>query len=452
MSTATGGGAPRSLTEGSITRPILSLSTTFALGYLLNMVTFVVDRKFVGEVGTTAMAALGSAHAALMVLVTFVLGMALGTLAGVARSMGARQPEEATRFTVNGIYIGFGFGALMFVASFFLPDRILAFMGADAAVAGPASEYLAITMAGMLAHAPLLMLAFAFQGAGLQRTALLLSAIPAVLNALLDWPFIFGLDLGVAGAAWAGVVAHVVGLVLAVILIRRSPLRPPPGGLRFAPDVSRRIIVVGVPGSLEHVVRTFAGFALVALITPFGQEVVSAYTSGQVVMMLLITPGMAIGQATATLVGQNLGAGRPRRAWDTVWVSTGLYVSLMVVAGSLIYAFAEALIGAFDSHPRVIEEGARLLHVAILCFPLLAVAMTVSRAFAGAGRTLPMMVVAAIAHLGFQVPLVYVLSARMGPTGAYVGMALAFCVHGVLAALLFLHRFGPWRRGEMVLN
>lgn len=436
------------LTQGSIPRHVLRLSATFTVGSLLNMVTFVVDRKLVGLAGTHALAALGSAHAALMVMVTFALGLSIGALAGVARHMGARDQAMAARFALNGVFVGLGYGLLLFALSFVLPERILAFMGAEADVSGPAADYLRVTMQGMVFHGPLLMLAFSLQGAGLARTALLLSAVPALLNAGLDWPFIFTFGLGVAGAAWAGVVAHAVGLALALFLLWRGPLRPVAGTLRLDPAIARRIVGVGVPGSLEHMVRTVAGFALVALITPFGPQVLSAYTSGQVVLMLLVTPGIAIGQTTAAIVGQNLGGGAPRRAWEAVRAGVGLYVGLTLVFGTAIFFGADHLIGTFDPDPVVMAEGARLLRIGILCFPLLAVAMVVSRAFAGAGRTMPMMVVAALAHLGVQIPAVYLLSQRIGPTGAYMGMSLAFCVHGLLAGALFLRRFGAWRHGE----
>ena len=359
--------------------------------------------------------------------------------------MGAGRPEEAARFTVNGVFIGFAFGLCMLGLSFFAPAHVLAFMGADPAVSGPAAAYLGVTMGGLALHAPLLMLAFSFQGAGLLKHALALSAVPALLNAALDWPFIFGLNLGVVGAAWAGVLSHAVGLSIGLVLLWRSPLRPHAKGLVLTRSVARQIVNIGVPGSLEHMVRTVAGFALVTIISAFGAEVVSAYTSGQVVLMLLIAPGIAFGQATAALVGQNLGAGSPRRAWLTVWTSTGLYVALMVVVGVAIFLGADHLIGIFDPAPAVMEEGAEMLRYSIVCFPLLAVAMTVSRAFAGAGRTLPMMLVAAVAHLGVQIPAAYLFSRQMGPSGAYVGMSLAFCVHGILAAVLFVRRFGVWR-------
>jgi Na+-driven multidrug efflux pump len=86
-----------------------------------------------------------------------------------------------------------------------------------------------------------------------------------------------------------------------------------------------------------------------------------------------------------------------------------------------------------------------MLRVVVLCFPFIAVAMVLSRAFAGASETRPAMAVAAFAHLLVQLPVVAVLTPRMGPTGAYVGLVAAFVVHGLLALALFTRRFGAWR-------
>jgi putative MATE family efflux protein len=433
------------MTEGSVLRPVLKLSALFAIGSFLNLLPFVVDRRFVGQVGTDALAALGIANAALMVLVTFALGMALGTLSGVARRVGAGDMQTAARVVVQGLYVGAAFGVLLLVAAFFVPGPALALMGADPRVAEPAAAYLGITMGGMVFHAPLLMCAFALQGAGLARAALMLSAIPALLHAALDPVLIFTLGLGAAGAAWAGVIAHAVGLALAAALLRRSPLAPARGGWRFDRVLAAEVARVGIFGSLEQVVRTVAGFGLVSFLAPFGAAVLSAWSSGQVVLMALITPGIAIGQATAALVGQNLGAGKPERAWRTVWSSVGLYVGLMLVACVAVYVTAEQCIGAFDAHSEVVAEGARMLHTALLCFPFIAVAMVLSRAFAGAGQTRPAMVIATFAHLFVQIPLVAFLTPRTGPSGAYQGLVAAFVVHGTLAAALFAHRFRGWR-------
>ncbi|MEZ4463360.1 MAG: hypothetical protein R3F43_02280 [bacterium] len=122
-----------------------------------------------------------------------------------------------------------------------------------------------------------------------------LSAIAPLVNAVLDPLFIFGFDLGVAGAAWATVVATAVAppprLARGPLALDRSILPRPVGPLRLDAAILRRIAFIGFPGTLEHLVRNIASFALVKLIAGFGAAVLSAYTTAMVLLMMLIFPG-----------------------------------------------------------------------------------------------------------------------------------------------------------------
>jgi putative MATE family efflux protein len=399
----------------------------------------------VGQVGTEALAALGIAHAALMVVMTLAMGMAVGTLAGVARAIGARRPDDAAAVFGQGVLISLVTGTALALSALFVPPWIMAFMGAEPAVAQPATDYLAIGLLGQLVGAPLMVVTFALQGAGEANAALKVSAVSPIVNAALDPIFIFTLGLGMPGAAWATNAALAVTLAVGVWVVRRGDLNLVVRRSGFRPDraVAAGILRIGVPGTLEHTVRTVASFSLVKLLTAFGAIVLSAYTSVMVLLMTLILPGIALGQATASLVGQNLGAEQPHRAWRTAWISAGLYAVFMVVLGLALVFAAAPLVRAFDDNPAVVAEGARLVSVLATCLPFIALALVLSKAFGGAGDTLPAMATAATAHLLFQIPAVYFLGSAFGPTGAYWGMAGAFIVHGLLSAGVFVRRFRP---------
>lgn len=439
-----------SLTSGGIVRPLIRLALPFMVGNVFSLLTLTVDRLWVGRVGTEALAALGTAHAAVMVLLTLVMGMSVGTLAGVSRTIGASEPIEAARYFGQGMLIALTLGVAMALGGFVLPERVMAFMDLEPTVSGPATEYLRINMWGMLLNAPLYVLTFALQGAGEARASLAVQVVGPVVNAVLDPIFIFALDLGVPGAAWASVISYAAGLAFGVWTLTRGRLRlrPQPGIFAPRPAIAWRVIAIGVPGTLEHLVRTVASFALVKLLTGFGATVLSAYTTGMVVLMTLIFPGLAVGQATASLVGQNLGARAPRRAWRTAWSAVGAYVLFMLAVGALVWLLAGPLVAVFDDNPAVVAEGRSLLRTIVLCFPFIGVALVLSKAFGGAGQTAPAMLAATVAHVVFQIPAVYLLGEWYGPHGAYWGMAAAFMVHGALSALLFTVKFGRWARAE----
>ncbi len=434
-----------SLTEGGVLRPLLRLALPFALANILSQVNLVIDRLWVGRVGTEALAALGIAHAALMVMMTLSMGMAVGTLAGVARATGRRRPEDAARVLGQGLLISLGTGSALAALALFLPRWVMHFMGAEASVSGPAESYLTVCLVGQLVTAPAMVVTFALQGAGEARAALTVAAVSPLVNTVLDPIFIFSLGLGLAGAAWATVIATAVALVVGLVVLARGDLALPMLRRGFIPHgpTSAAILRIGVPGTLEHTVRTVASFSLVKLLAAFGATVLSAYTSVMVLVMTLILPGIALGQATASLVGQNLGAGKPHRAWRTAWISAGLYAAFMAALGLAMVWIGGPLVGAFDSNPEVIAEGARLVRILAPCLPFIALALVLSKAFAGAGQTLPAMMTAVTAHLVFQIPAVYLLGRAYGPTGAYWGMASAFTLHGILSAALYVKRFRP---------
>ncbi|MCA9539750.1 MAG: MATE family efflux transporter [Myxococcales bacterium] len=435
------------LLEGRPVRPLLRLALPFMAGNLLSLTVVIVDRLWVGRIGTESLAALGTAQVVLMVFGTLMMGMGIGTLAGVARFTGAGRPEEAARYYGRGMVLSVGLGLFFAALGATLPHHIIAFMGAKTDVAAPAIDYLAISMYGLVFQAPLFVQSFALQGAGEARAALIVSAIAPAVNAALDPLLIFGFDMGLPGAAWASNAGYAVGVLTGSILLAsgRLRLRPTRASFRRGEGTTRRIIAVGVPGTVEHLVRTLASFSLVKIITVFGAAVVSAYTISLVVVMSLIYPGLAIGQAAATLMGQNLGAGRPDRAWSTAWIAVGLYLVLMIAAALLLYTFAEPLIAAFDDNPEVIAEGAQLMRVQVLCFPTVAVALVLSKGFGGAGHTLPAMASAATAHLAFQIPAAWWFSRQYGPVGAYGAMAGAYGVHAAIQVVLFTWRFHPRR-------
>ncbi|MCA9546896.1 MAG: hypothetical protein KC613_20965, partial [Myxococcales bacterium] len=274
--------------------------------------------------------------------------------------------------------------------------------------------------------------------------ALRVAAVAPVINAVLDPLFIFTLELGLPGAAWATTLANGIGLAAGLWVVGRGrlALRPVPGMWAPRQALAAQILRVGVPGSLEHTVRTVATFSLLKILNGFGAVVVSAYTTTSVLIMALIFPGVALGQATASVVGQCLGAGRPERATRTGWLSAGLYAGFMVVLGVAFAGLAPHVVAVFDHNPAVVAEGTAQLRILAWCFPPLAVALVLGKAFGGAGTTLPAMASSAVAHVVYQLPLAWWLGERYGPTGAYWAMSSAFMLQGLLSTVLFVKLFG----------
>ena len=435
---------PRAPASPVILLDLLRLAWPLALAGALSLINLAADRWWIGSAGCTSLAALGCAQAVLALLGTLFLGVAMAVLAGVAASRGAGRPDQAALRLGQGLLLALGLAGACALSAPFLAAPVLAWQGAPPSVAPAAAVYLQLGLVGTLFQGPLLAIAFALQGAGEARAALRVQAAAPLTALLLDPLLIAGCGLGLTGAALSALLANGLALLLAARTLRRTPALP----LRWSALLPRRELLrqaagLSAPGALEHLSRSAAALGLVALVAPFGAAVLSGYTAALTVVMLLLFPGLALGQAAASLVGRSLGAGDPARARQAAWVAAGLFAGFLGLGGLLCAGLGPGLIGLFDPNPASVREGSALLRALAPALPFLGVAMVLGKALGGAGRPLPALAAAALAHLAVQLPLAAFLSGRAGPAGAWTAMALAFGVQGALVALLFLRRFGP---------
>ena len=140
-----------------------------------------------------------------------------------------------------------------------------------------------------------------------------------------------------------------------------------------------------------------------------------------------------------------MGADKPERAWRTAWLATLTYALFMTMCMGVFWLMASKLICIFDPNPEVVDIGEPLLRVMTYSYPLVAVALILSKAFAGASKTAPPMISAAIAHLVFQIPVAAYWSDIHGPLGAYWAMTAAFALHAAINSILFWWYFAPSR-------
>lgn len=411
-------------------------------GSVLNLAATAGDRLWIGELGSEALAGLGAAHAIWLLAFTALLGVGLGTLTQVARARGAQDAEGAATSAGQGLLAALVVGGLLGILGALAAEPLLAWLAPNSSVASGAAPYLQLVLGGALLNAPLIVALFTLQAAGEGRAALVAGAVLPLGNLILDPLLIFGAELGLVGAAWATLIATGAALALSLVLLqrhvglRRRHLRP-------APATLREIFRVGAPRTLDHLCRNGAGLVLVALLAPFGAAVLSAYTAVIVLLLVLILPGVALGQAVAAFVGQNLGAGRPERAWSGVRLALLAYGGALALAGLLLAAAAPELIALFDSDPRAVAAGTLLLRTLAPVLPLLGAGLVLGKALGGAGRSGLALGATATAHLGIQLPLLVLLSRTHGLQGAFIAMAVAYAAHGALHLYLFRRALAP---------
>ncbi len=422
---------------------------------LLQNAQSVIDLFWVGRLGPAALAAVAMGGAVMMMVFPAIMGLSAGTIALVARSVGAGRPWEAGRVAGQSLLLALLVGAVTAGIGAVFSRSVLVLLDAAPEVADEGGHYLRILLAGSFTMNLLFVGNAALQGAGDTVRPMAFMATAAVLNIGLDPLLIFGIgpfpELGVRGAAWATVLAQAVAAIGLVAHLHRRRARVRLRARLWRPDARQlgRIVRIGLPGSGQMLARSLVSLVLMRLVAGFGTAAVAAYGTAWRCFMVFLMPAFVLGAASATIVGQCLGAGRPRRARRAAWLATGYDAAFIAVAALGVVVYAPAVIGVFNDDPEVIRIGVRLLRIVAPSYLLAAPAIILGRSLQGAGDTFWPMVATVISLWGVQLPLA--VFASRGPDGRLDGiwwaMVLAIAVHAVLVTAWF--ETGRWQRREV---
>jgi putative MATE family efflux protein len=263
----------------------------------------------------------------------------------------------------------------------------------DEAVVRVGSPYVRLLMLGVPADAMIFVAVLGLRGAGDTRTPLLVSVVVAVVKIVSSYVLIFGKlgvpAFGVVGAAAGTVLAFTCGALVVGVLLRRGHLvlRMTGKSMRLRGNAMRRVFSIGYPAAIEHVAMQ-AGFVVyIVFAAQYGTSAVAAYFIGVRILALSFLPGFGFSAAAAALVGQNLGAGRPRSAERSGWNATRLATYLMTVGGALIFVAARPIARLFVDDEDVISDAVSFIYVLAAAQPLMAIDFTLGGALRGAGDT-----------------------------------------------------------------
>jgi putative MATE family efflux protein len=443
------------LTSGSISLSIWTLAWPMMLGNVLQTAFNVVDMIFVGKLGAEAIAAVSLSGMILMLIITLIVGIGIGTTAMVARFYGAKEYSQANEVALQALLFGGIASIFLAIVGYFFSENLLKTFGAEAKVIEMGTDYLSIMFLGSVTMFLLFLGAAILRGAGDAITPMLILMFSTLINIVADPLLIFGLGpfprLEIKGAAIATVFARGIGMliILAILLKGYSYIHVTLKNLKLKFDILWRIIKIAIPGSLQMAIRSFSGLVIMSIAVLYGTCALAAYGIGLRVNMIVMMPGFGLGAATATLVGQNLGAKQPQRAEKSTWISLMYYEAIMIIIGSLFYLFAPIIISVFNNNPDVIREGVSFLRIVTFSYVFLAMAIVLHQGLHGAGNTVPPMIITAISLLGIRIPLAYFLP-RFFPLdtqGIWLAIALSTVLEGSVVAFWF--KAGRWKKKKI---
>jgi putative MATE family efflux protein len=437
------------MTTGSIAPKLFYLAWPLVLGNLLQTVYNLADLFWVGRVSREALAAVSLMFPLTFVFISTALGLTAATIALVSQYVGADDRRSADRVVAQTMLLALVVSVVLAVLGFAFRHDVLRLIGAEGAVFDASLEYIEVIFLSL----PLTFLFLGFraslQGAGDTKTAMWLVFASAGLNVVLDPFLILGWGpfpaMGTRGAAWATFGSRGVATAAGLYLLLRGGfgVRLYPRDLRPDPDILRRLLSVGYPAALDGWARSFAAVTMAAFVAPFGAAAIAAYGIGVRLMSVTWTVAGAVGQATATGVGQNLGAETPDRARRVTWTATAGTMAFVGVASALCILAPKLVFGVFTSDTATIDEGVRFLYVVGPSWALFAGTMVLQGGFRGAGQTKVALAVSVLSQWVFRIPVAIALAFSLSLTLPVVGPLEAGLGIGVLGVwIAFLVGFG----------
>ncbi len=444
-------GSRRDLTAMPLSRAILLLAVPMVLEMVMESIFAVADIFWVSKLGPDAVAAVGLTESLLTVVYAVGLGMAMGVGAVVARRTGAKDAEGASRAASQAIFIGLGLAIVLGVGGGLAGPALLHAMGASPAVMAVGAGYARLMLIGDVSILLLFLINAAFRGAGDAAITMRALWLANGINILLGPLFVFGLGpfprLGVTGAAVATTIGRSIGVLYLLRALGRGQgrLAVRRAHLRLEPETLKTIFRLAKNGVVQTLIGFTSWIGLVKILAAFGSVPLAGYTIAMRVVMFMLLPSWGLGNAAATLVGQNLGAGNSARAEAAVWKAAFYNLVFLGAVGFLLVLFGDSVVRLFTPDVTVVAEGGRCLRIVASGFAFYAYGMVVTQAFNGAGDTrTPTRINLGCFWLG-EIPLALLLARglHLGPTGAYVAIAAAFSALAVVSVTLF--RLGRWK-------
>lgn len=432
-------------------RAIVLLAIPMVLEMLMQSVFGVVDIFFVGRLGADAVAAVGMTDSLLVLVLAMGLGLGMAATAMVARRIGEKDIVGAGMTAVQALIAGGIVSVPISIAGVVFAPEMLALMGASESVIDTGAIYCAIIFGTNAVVLYLFLINAIFRGAGDAVQAMKALWLANVLNMVLDPILIFGLGpipaMGIAGAAIATSVGRGIGVAYQVYLLLRGNgrLRLLREHLRVQVEVMQRMVRIALPGMIQYLIGTASWLALFRILADFGSDALAGYTIAIRILVFALMPSWGMGNAAATLVGQNLGAGQPDEAERSVWIASFANAAFLGLVAFLMWLQAEELIMIFTDNADVISFGADCLRIVSYTYVFFAFGMVTSQAFNGAGDTTTPTWINFVCYWLIQIPLAYVLAhpLGMGASGVFTAVAIVQAVLALVSVLVF--RQGRWK-------
>ncbi|MBQ8823583.1 MAG: MATE family efflux transporter [Lachnospiraceae bacterium] len=424
---------------------IFSLAWPTMIEQLMQTAVQYIDTAMVGGLGTSATAAVGATTTVNWLVGSTISALGVGFLSIIAKAFGAGDKSRASRVVSQAVLVTLVSGILFTILTLSLSSMVPVWMQVDPAIQELAGTYFFILYMPMLPRAATIIFGTALRAAGDTKTPMKIGIWVNVINVILNFILIYGVNLGVIGAAIASAIAFTVGGILITVKLWQHPVISPKGQ-SFKPDkeILGPCLKVAFPNMLQRFGTSLGYVFFASMINSLGEISTAAHTIANTVESAFYIPGYGMQTAAATLSGNAYGAGDKKRMKELARMIILIEVLLMIVSGGLLFLFAPTMMKLFTRDAQVILLGSIVLRMVAVSEPFFGASIIIEGMLQGVGKTIMPFIFNIIGMWGIRIVGTFICTQllEMGLVAAWACMI----AHNLLLFVLFIIHYvrGRW--------
>ena len=438
-------------TTGNEGKLILRFATPMLIGTVFQQMFSVVDSIVVGKfVGKEALAAVGASFPVIFIMVSMIIGLVMGTTVVISQYFGAKDFVKVKR-AIDTMYIYSAIiGTIATITGIFISEPLLRLIDLPEDIIPQAVLYLKIYLGGILIFFGFNGTSAVLRGLGDSKTPLYFLIIASIANIILVILFVGVFKWGVAGAAYATLLANAIAFGLAIWWLNKTHklIRIAIRGLHFDRETFRQSLRIGLPTGIQQTLVALGGIALFDIVNKFGTDVIAGYSVASRLDSMALIPAMSFSQALSSFVGQNIGAGKPERIKAGLIATIKMSGIVTIVTTLIIVLWGHVIMALFTNDHEVIRIGDQYLTVVSIFYITFTLMFIYSGVTRGAGDTLWPMIFSILSLWIIRIPFAWYFSGKIGAEGIWWSIPAGWAVGMALSYLYY--KTGRWKKKTVV--
>ncbi len=440
----------KNILEGNLTRLLFKFAGPGILGLLSGFLYIIADTIFVGRgVGPLAITALSIALPIMLAMMAVGLMVGTGSASVISRALGKKDINRAVNTMGNGIIVNIFLNSVFIIFGYIFINRLLGFFGASSEALPLAKEYLLIVFPGFILLSFLIATNDFVRAEGKPRAAMYFIAIGSLLNIMLDPIFIFGLRMGIKGAAIATIISQVISTILIVGFYMSGKsiyrFRLPMFKINFR--IIKEILIIGCPNFFIMTIVSVVILIFNRSLRLYGSDIHIAILGIAYRMIGLIQiPVVGISQSFATISSFNYGAKLYHRIKKVLGIAITWTTIISFIAFIPMMFFPRYFLSIFSNDPLLINSGVLPLRILVVFFPLVGMHMVSASFFQSLGKAIQALVIITTKQFLLLIPAIYILPRFFGLNGVWMAMPVADFLSITIAGILIFYEFRIFNR------